>query len=359
MASRSPLFSIALLASLLAPRSASALEQPKHRALSRDGCAAAGLPWNFCLRVGSEAYNVDAYEWSELPAHAQIDVEKGQSACDAANLAAERVRAIGEALRSGAQAMAAGDGWANGAWMATQLGRALHTVQDNCAHRGVSNPHHAWFSLSDTCSGTHLSPDTRPDAIDCAARETADLIDAFAVAVSDAGLDFAALDDGVIEGATHWPDRGAVCEFLASANSWNGVDDHWESGVMVPALRDHFAAGIFGASASRDVCGGDPNAIASASPDPRVDTGNGQSRCFKVKAYCLGKADAPPEAPPWEDAEQAAIDNVGVPPAEGCAVAPGRPHAAWSLPLVVIAALRRRRATRSTAPEFDVEKVSP
>lgn len=331
----------ALLA--LAPLTASALEQPKHRALSRDACAAAGLPWDFCERVGTEAYNVDSYEWNDLSAHAQIDVGKGQTQCDGANAAAGRVRTIGGDLRNGIRAFAAGEKWATGTWLATQLGRALHTIQDNCAHRGVSNPHHAWLSLSDSCKGTKSSPDTRPEAVECAQRETADIVDAFAVAVSDVGVDLEDLDDGVSDGWGHWPTRGEVCEFLASGNGWNGVDDHWDNGVAVPALRDHFAAGVFGASISTDVCNGDPNALA-APADPAINTSQGQTFCFKISAYCVGKIDGVDEAPPWEDPEQAAIDNEGTPPDQACSVGQTRPPAAWSLLLLVAGIVRRRRS---------------
>lgn len=320
---------------------AHALEQPKHRAISRDTCAAFGFPWNFCKRVGAETYNVDAFEWNDLSAHAQPDVANGQSPCDGANAAAARVRSLGLDLHNGINSIRNGLPWADGTNMAAALGRALHTIQDNCAHRGVSNPHHAWHSLSDTCSGTANSPDTRPEASDCAQRETEAVMDAFATAMSNGGLDPSVLDDGVREGSTHWPKRSEVCEFLGSGNAWSGVDDHWNNDIVVPALRNHFMAGLFGTSIAGDVCGGDGNALATWRA-ANVDTGGGQGFCVKIQAYCIGKGDSMPEAPPWEDPVEAAIDNEGVEP-QGCSVG-GRGDAGfgWAV-LVVVAAVRRRR----------------
>lgn len=336
------LLALAVVALVAVPSAAHALEQPKHRAISRDTCAAFGFPWNFCKRVGAEVYNVDAFEWNDLAAHAQPDYANGQSQCDGANSAAARVRSLGLDLHNGINSIKNGLPWANGTNMAAALGRALHTIQDNCAHRGVSNPHHAWHSLSDSCEGTSNSPDTRPEAVECAQRETEIVMEAFANAMSDGGLDPAVLDDGVREGTTHWPKRSEVCEFLGSGNGWNGADDHWNNDVVVPALRNQFMAGLFGQSISGDVCNGDGNAIA-AWGDPSIDTSSGQGFCLKIQAYCVGKGDGVPEAPPWEDPVEAAIDNEGVEP-QGCSVANDRAPGGWALLLLV--ALTAPRTTR-------------
>lgn len=328
---------------VLWPMSAAALDQSKHRAISRDTCAQAAMPWEFCERVGTEAYNVDHFEWSDMSAHAQIDSGAGQTACEAANLAADRVNNLADEVRRDLQAFAKGDKNIDATDIATALGRALHTVQDNCAHRGVSNPHHAWLSLSDTCEGTKSSPDTRPEAITCATRETAAVIDAFVIAVDDAGIDPDDLDDGIDEGSGHWPSRGEVCEFLNSGNEWNGIDDHWNSAIVVAALRDQFSAGIAGAAASADICGGDPEALATT-PDPAINTSGGQELCFKLDVFCVGKDDSPDEAPPWVDEQEAAADNEGTPPEQACAVDPAGGDAGFgTLACVVVLAWRRRR----------------
>ena len=333
-----PLAAVALFSS-----SAQALDQSKHRALSRDACAKVGLPWDFCERVGTEAYNVDHFEWFDMAAHAQVDVEQGQTKCEAANLAAARVRSIGASLGDAIAAVAADDDDVDGTKTATLLGRALHTIQDNCAHRGVSNPHHAWLSLSDSCEGTKSSPDARPEALECATRETAEIVAAFASALDDADVDFDVLDDGVSEGKGKWPLRGDICEFLQSGNSWDGVDDHWNSAVAVSALRDQFAAALAGTAVSEDVCAGNPNAL-SATPDASIDTSMGQEFCLKIDLFCIGKDDAPDEAPPWQDPAEAAADNEGTPPEQGCTVGGQTPPLTWSGLFVLALVARRRRA---------------
>src|SRR5262245_9017202 len=73
--------------------SAWALDQSAHQAISHDACIAAGLPQDFCERVGTEAYNVDSYEWSKPEAHAQI--ADGDIACTWANAALDRERQLG------------------------------------------------------------------------------------------------------------------------------------------------------------------------------------------------------------------------------------------------------------------------
>lgn len=305
--------------------SAFALEQSSHREISRDACAAAGLPTNFCDRVGTEAYNVDAYEWGDLAAHAQVDVALGQTPCAAANLVAQRVYGLGHELHAGLVARARREAGADGEHLATALGRALHTVQDNCTHRGVSNPQHAWYSLSDACSDTRLSPDFDEDALTCARAQTVEVMATFVAALESAGLSPNILDDGVDIGITRFPARTDVCDYLKSGNSWNGVDAHWENGVVVPAVLDQFEAGMVGGDAPVDVCQGDPDALADTTTSvASIDTSGGQILCFKVALYCLGKADgAVDEAPPWAVDEGPAVLERGASRSDGCAVAAG------------------------------------
>src|SRR5450432_3498784 len=91
-----------VLATLLAaPSSAFALDQSAHQEISQNACVAAGLPQGFCERVGTEAYNVDSYEWSHSEAHSQISDDGDNSvACNAANAVLERERSLGADIRS-------------------------------------------------------------------------------------------------------------------------------------------------------------------------------------------------------------------------------------------------------------------
>lgn len=345
MTLRAPvLLTVTLATAWCVPAIAHALDQSKHRAVSRDACADADLPWNFCERVGIEAYNVDHFEWHDMAAHAQVDA--GQSQCEAANLAADRVGTLGTELRDGIAGFATSKLGVDSQTLAIALGRALHTIQDNCAHRGVSNPHHAWLSHDDTCLGTKRSPDARPEALACAEAETAAVVAAFASAVRDAGIALRNLDD---QGdrpmeITRWPSRGDVCEFLASGGSWDGVDDHWNDGIVVPAVRERFVAGLGGASASADVCGGDPQALATAA-DPAIDTSAGQAACKSIQAFCFGKDDAPDALPPWQDPAEAAADNAGD-DAQGCAIGDARaPSLGAFVAIVLLGGRGRRRVT--------------
>ncbi|HEV7554807.1 MAG TPA: hypothetical protein VGO00_05080, partial [Kofleriaceae bacterium] len=160
---------ILVLASLVAtPGSALALEQSDHQAISEDACTAAGLPEDFCERVGTEAYNVDHYEWSHPEAHAQIGVGALGTACTAANAALDRVRVLGADIQTSLFTLYGSPSNDLATHIATQLGRALHTIQDDCAHKGMPNDQHAWASLLDTCTGSKTSPDLAPEALSCA-----------------------------------------------------------------------------------------------------------------------------------------------------------------------------------------------
>src|SRR5437588_2854758 len=84
----------------VSPTSAFALDQALHQSISHDGCIAANLPNDFCERVGTEAYNVDSYEWNRPEAHAQIADNGIASPCGAANLVLERERTLGSDIRT-------------------------------------------------------------------------------------------------------------------------------------------------------------------------------------------------------------------------------------------------------------------
>src|SRR5687768_16541105 len=141
--------SLLALCALLLSNSASALDQFAHRDLTRETCVAAGLPELFCAQAAESSQNVDGHEWDDMAAHAQA--EAADAMCAGAGATVERVHAIGKelnvrlALLKGApheeeRQVAASR-------LSEELGRALHTFQDLCAHQGMTNTQPAWFSL--------------------------------------------------------------------------------------------------------------------------------------------------------------------------------------------------------------------
>src|SRR5437660_1463747 len=115
------------LALLLMSSSAWALKPGKHRDLAQTACYDARLPAAFCDRMGKQVFETDYLEWTDLSAHAQR--ERGQDRCTAADLAIARLDRLGRALVADAHARAFEQA-------AIDLGRALHTLQDECAHHG-------------------------------------------------------------------------------------------------------------------------------------------------------------------------------------------------------------------------------
>ncbi len=283
----------ALVAALFVAGSASpalALEQGTHKDISREACKALGLTNDFCDRVGVEAYNVDRWEWETMAAHAQI--APGQDACQGADSAVGRVAELGADIRNklfdfrNQDRKAATDG------IAKQLGRALHTVQDNCAHHGITNIQHAWYSLSDTCHGTSMTPDTKPEAAECAKRETAAVMDAFRQAMEDAGITHYDMRSATDRWGIVAP-LGGVCKYLDSANEWDGRDTAWNNDVVVPLLRAKFSDALRGVGNEARACANGPIA-ASVFGD--LDTSGGMSSCWYVKAGCAVFRDSPFDA---------------------------------------------------------------
>lgn len=327
-----------LLASLVAaPTSAFALEQSDHQAFSEDACTAAGLPEDFCERVGTEAYNVDHYEWSHAEAHAQIGEGAIGTACTAANAALERVRMLGADIQTSLFALSSSPSNELATHIATQLGRALHTIQDDCAHKGMPNDQHAWASLEDSCTGSKTSPDIAPEALSCARTETAAVMSAFVDEVHAAGVPDSSLD-GIAEGWTHWPSSSEVCSFLDQANHWDGADHRWESSVVVPWLRDQLVHAITADDSSLgDACAAGVN-LQAIHPAARRDVTTKPTWCLKLDVYCVGKADGAEQAPPWEDPP--AVTSSG-----GCATGSG--DASTVMILVILGLGYRRRSRRA------------
>ncbi len=338
-----------ILAGVTASSQALALSQSKHRALSDDACRGVGLPMDFCDEVGAASYNVDRYEWELLAAHAQP--EEGQSHCDAALAVTGRVASLGKELRALLAAPGATKDRASIEAIAKALGRTLHTLQDNCAHSGVSNTQHAWFSLSDSCLDTTLSPDIQPEALKCAKEQSVLALDAFVVAYKAAALkpsSFKMYKEDNEPLGMYFPPRGGVCEFLKGADTWDGVDRRWNNELVVPALGGQFSANLTvdPETPATDLCAGNPDAIALQAAPP-VEVAQKTEWCNSIKLYCAGKSDGVDESPPWEEPSPSA-DPVGANGESdaGCTVRGDAGPSAWAALLGALGAaglLRRRK----------------
>ncbi|MGE5185308.1 MAG: hypothetical protein ACM31C_24735 [Acidobacteriota bacterium] len=317
---------------------AHALKPEKHAAITTDRCTAAGLPQDFCTRAATEDYDTDRREWTDLSAHAQIADD--QTACEAADVAAQRLWTLGDQLRQALAAVAASPTEDNVGQAGAALGRALHTIQDDCAHHGMPNPQHAWWSLDDYCNGTTLSPDVQDSAAACASSETATVIALVAAAVRDSGT---ADSLGALSCASGCTDRDGPtwleqCDFIGEASNWDGIDRRWNNDVAVPALRAAFAAGLAGSAAPASVCGGDESVLSAAVSDPIVDVSGGTLTCAKAHVLCLGKADT--DGGPFADDP--------APASGGCTVGDPRGGVLVLGALLMLARRRRGRPLRGT-----------
>jgi hypothetical protein len=279
-----PLVTLGLLAS-----PAWALKPSKHRDLAEAACAAQHLPTAFCDRIGQTVFEVDYREWTDLAAHAQR--EPGQDRCAAADAAADRVTALATDAITSAHAR-------DYDAAAVALGRALHTLQDECAHHGMTNEEHAFLSLEDTCGDdVNASPDTQPAAIECARTRTNDAMAAAALALADvswAGVDTLCrgYDNENTCQLASLPSPFQACDFLALHKNWDGADSRWNADLVGPALVAAFNAGLRGSSAP-SVCA--TSSIDPVAPHPLVT--NRDAGCGLTDIVCLGKADAPEVAP--------------------------------------------------------------
>ncbi|MGZ3438677.1 MAG: hypothetical protein ACXVDD_04150 [Polyangia bacterium] len=327
------------LGALLSASTAHALNQSKHFDITVQSCSAAGLPTAFCQRVGTEVYDVDANEFNDLSAHSQIP--DGSTACDAANASLWRVFWLGGQLRDATVAAGYSASQQEHDAIAQHLGRALHTVQDNCAHSGMPNPQHAWHSLSDTCQGTTESPDVQTPAFACARTETDAIFSAFVDVLHDNGGEFGQLSNISTDNDKNWPAYGDVCDFLGSASSWDGEDRRWDNHVVRPALTAHLVSALYGADSSQftRLCTGARDGVVPLYSDNERDVSGGPQSCLKIHAFCLGKADGDSvssEPPPYDtdaanatpatDAPATAMGVTG-----GCSTGGGEPLSAGAL----------------------------
>jgi hypothetical protein len=209
---------------------------------------------------------------------------------------------------------------------AVALGRALHTLQDECAHRGINNLQHAWFSILDECEMPGASPDNRPGAAECARERTRAVMPLVAAALEQMGTErleavcpksgagrFGDCDRVSLPGVV------GVCEFLDAHDEWDGIDRAWKPGAVATAMTAAFTAPLAGEPLPAAVCAGDGD--IAAPPAAPVDVGS-LDACFKLDLLCLGSIDR------GDGASGPPPDDMG-----GCGVA-GR-----SGPLGVIAIL--------------------
>lgn len=329
----------------VASGTAHALKPGKHAAVAVASCEAAGLPDALCARIATEDYNTDAREWEDLRAHAQIDA--GETSCTAADRAAERLRQLGHDLRDALErARSASD--ADVGAVGSLVGRALHTVQDNCAHHGMPNPQHAWLSLADFCEGTATSPDLQQAAITCAQTESDAFLRLVASAVSEANL-ASILDEhscpanpndrndppSTLCSRRTLPGPLDACGFFAQAKDWDGTDRRWNNEIATPALREAFAAGLSGATTVSSICEGDERVLSAAVSKPIVEVSAGPRSCLAATLFCLGKADA--------DENPFADDPATTPTEAGC-TSTRADSSSWLIGLGLLVLIARRRA---------------
>lgn len=318
-----------------------ALSQDRHHQLTLDACVAAGFPVSSCREIAVANHNTDAHEWENLAAHSQLPVES--TVCEGVNQSALRLRELGAGTRLDLAEQADPSRTPEAIILSARralsgLGRALHTVQDNCAHSGMPNPQHAWFSVSDMCLDTASSPDIREEAVDCAEHATAEVFAAFRRTLDELGVAPHELYQGDTIARTQklWPLRSGLCAFVRSPREWDGIDRGWDNAFVMPRLLSQLDDGLAGSAAlAPDACTEPPELLALKDPQPPVETRPFNLTCQAVEAVCSGNPDGRDEVPPWESDLAQVLSSA-------CTSAPGAWPAALGL-LVVLGALRRRR----------------
>jgi hypothetical protein len=260
----------------------SPLSSSDHASVTDSACRAAGLPNEFCLRLAVEAVNVDRSEWTTLPAHAQKEMD--QSSCDGAAAVQSRLHALGSEVRTLIAAGKSSPDATNA--LASALGRALHTVQDNCAHAGMTNEQHSWLTNREICVADNQSPDKDPEAVTCAREETAAILRTFHGVVGASALDTNALS-AATDAIKHSPTRGQACEFMHLWKKFDGVDTRWNVTSTREAFRKTLTDAFVSDKAPAELCANGDAALASETPRARVEVTD--PTCGGVAIVCIGK----------------------------------------------------------------------
>jgi len=307
-----------------------AFDQLTHYLVTAESCARSGLPEDFCRRVGVASRDVDAKEFWDLAAHAQSE---GTELCGAANAVARRLHELGakffanlsvakEALGdpTGEKATNASVG------MGVTLGMALHTLQDNCAHQGMTNAQHAWLTRSDMCQGTNLDPDDAPELKACAVEVTDAVMAVVASHIKEAQVlemvgQVSCQDVGWVGPCSEDATVSAedACAFLAMAVTWDGVDRRWDVSVVAPHLEAAFLEG-----SAEDMCSVAGPVVAS---QDALDVSGGPPTCSEYHVLCMGYGSSPNG---WS--------------CLGCAGARPRGFLGTSLVLLILLGVLRRRS---------------
>src|SRR4051812_6864965 len=296
----------ALLVFFLLSTRALALSQGNHYQVTYEACVAAGTVTAACHQIAMASHNTDAREWTDLSAHAQM--ADGQAACAGADAALTRVRQLGGEVRTQLFAATAGSGTSDqriaaqlAAWVA--LGRALHTMQDQCAHHGMPNPQHAWWSDSDLCLGTSRSPDLPDEALSCAKAETAAAFARLTEVQLAAGLqpELVYAPDAQHTAVPEWPSRNGLCDYMFFSGDWDGVDRGWDGAWVGPALQEELRRGLMGTSeATPEACALPAGTLDLKPPADKVSTTSNGIGCQSIDTLCAGDP-TEPIIPPWEE----------------------------------------------------------
>jgi hypothetical protein len=288
-----------------------ALDQSVHYDITYKACRERGGPEPFCDQVATATHNVDNEEFFDMAAHGQM--RDGQAACEGAHYAAWRVFWLGQRIRPLTQQAAIIPTHQSISGLAKWIGRALHTVQDNCAHSGMPNPQHAWYSIQDFCSGTESSPDAQPEALQCGIEETKAVLDAVFSVLADNGAVKADLAN-VKDDSRHRTSLKDGCHYLDDADHWDGEDRRWDNNVVRPFLRRMLVDAITKDGARFEyVCSGLTESLL-VDYDAPVDVSDGPDGCVIVDIACaIGKADESlaSDVPPPPGEEEGGCNAAG------------------------------------------------
>lgn len=305
-----------------ADKPALCLSQVNHQKITLAACERAGYPHTFCELASRASWNVDGEEWSNMDAHAQR--EPGQLACDALQAASDRVYDLAAAISISKAAGAPFDA-------AERVGRAMHTLQDECAHHGMTNAQHAYFSLLDTCTSQAVSPDGTDAALTCARSRTEAAFRLLKEATGTGGVDIDCQTSSLNCEYATGPSIGAICDFLSEHRTWDGKETQWAANAgeqLMTAWREGLSH-----RAPVRVCKNNTD----LEPAETVLPHDPPTVCKRIQLACFGKVDADEDG--LADEEQA---NA----AAGCSATTS--SSAWGLFALVLAGLafRRKNARR-------------